>query len=213
MNDNTTFMMTQVISIVGTFIVTIASVIITQFFYKKNEEKKEQKEDERNRRNELKEPYEQIMKYINSVPTTAPKDIIKKINEQGQYDEMYLDDLQEKLYNQLEHEYDNENLDLIEIKASFYDLSDAMAKYRKSIEVYEDFVEYNKQRFDIYAPWKVYLALLKLTDLIRSAFNNDLIKNLPSCVENDGDPVFDNKILIAKTKLLEAIVKDLDIKK
>lgn len=213
MNDNTTFMMTQVISIVGTFIVTIASVIITQFFYKKNEEKKEQKEDERNRRNELKEPYEQIMKYINSVPTTAPKDIIKKINEQGQYDEIYLDDLQEKLYNQLEHEYDNENLDLIEIKASFYDLSEAISKYRNSYEVYEDFLEYNKQKIDIYAPLKVYLALLNLTDLVNSAFKNDLIKNLPSCIENDGDPVFDNKILIAKTELMKAITKDLDIKK
>lgn len=213
MNDNTTFMMTQVISIVGTFIVTIASVIITQFFYKKNEEKKEQKEDERNRRNELKEPYEHIMKYINSIPITAPKDIIEKINEQGQYDEIYLDDLQEKLYNQLEHEYDNENLDLIEIKASFYDLSEAISKYRNSNEVYEDFLEYNKQKIDIYAPLKVYLALLNLTDLVNSAFKNDLIKNLPSCIENDGDPVFDNKILIAKTELMKAITKDLDIKK
>lgn len=213
MNDNTTLIITQVISIVGTFIVTIASVIITQFFYKKNEEKKEQKEDERNRRNELKEPYEQIMKYINCVPTTAPKDIIKKINEKGQYDEIYLDDLQEKLYNQLEYEYDNENLDLLEIKASLHDLSDAKSKYRKSSEVYEDFMEYNKQTFDIYAPWKVYIALFELKDLINSAFNNDLIKNLSSYIEIDGDPVFDNKILIAKTELTKEIMKDLGIKK
>lgn len=213
MKDDNIVLYTQIISIVGTFIVTIASVIITQIFYKKNQENKEQKEDEINRRNELKEPYEHIMKYINSIPITAPKDIIEKINEQGQYDEIYLDDLQEKLYNQLEHEYDNENLDLIEIKASFYDLSEAISKYRNSNEVYEDFLEYNKQKIDIYAPLKVYLALLNLTDLVNSAFKNDLIKNLPSCIENDGDPVFDNKILIAKTELMKAITKDLDIKK
>lgn len=212
MKDNNILLYTQVVSILGTFIVTITSVIITQVFYSKNQEKKEQKEDERNRRKDLKEPYEQVMKYINSIPISAPKDIINKINDKGQYDEIYLDDLQEKLYNQLEQKYDNESLDLIEIKASLYDLSDAMSKYRKSSEVYEDFMEYNKQTFDIYAPWKVYIALFELKDLINSAFNNDLIKNLPSCVENNGDPFFDNKILIAKTELTKAIMKDLGIK-
>ncbi len=213
MKDDTIVLYTQIVSIVGTFIVTIASVIITQIFYKKNQETKEQKEDEINRRKELKEPYVNIMKYINSIPIRAPKDIIEKINKQGQYDEIYLDDLQENLYNQLEHKYDNENLNLIEIKASLYDLSKAMSKYRNSIEVYEEFIEYNKQKIDIYAPLKVYLALLNLTDLINSAFNNDLIKNLPSCIKNDGDPVFDNKILIAKTELMKAITEDLGIKK
>ena len=45
MNDNI-ILYTQIISIVGTFIVSIASVLLTQYFYKKNQEKKEQKEKE-----------------------------------------------------------------------------------------------------------------------------------------------------------------------
>lgn len=39
MNDNI-ILYTQIISIVGTFIVSIASVLLTQYFYKKNQEKK-----------------------------------------------------------------------------------------------------------------------------------------------------------------------------
>ena len=45
MNDNI-ILYTQIISIVGTFIVSIASVLLTQYFYKKNLENKEQKEKE-----------------------------------------------------------------------------------------------------------------------------------------------------------------------
>lgn len=42
MNDNI-ILYTQIISIVGTFIVSIASVLLTQYFYKKNQEKKNKK--------------------------------------------------------------------------------------------------------------------------------------------------------------------------
>lgn len=214
MNDNI-ILYTQIISIVGTFFVGIASVLITQFFYKKNEEKKEQKEDERNRRNELREPYEQLIKYIDSIPFLAPKDIIKEINSKGQYNEIYLDNLK----NVLEKQVDNYMLknkkaddNIIKIYKCILDLSNAFSSFKKSESIFKKFNENYMNIIDLYAPNEIQLELINLRLSVSLGFTNARIKNTWYFVKSpEKDSLFCD-VNDIKNKLMRAIRKDLGIK-
>lgn len=215
MNDNTTFMMTQVISIVGTFIVTIASVIITQIFYSKNQEKKEQKEDERNRRRELKEPYEQLMKYINSVPLKAPKDIIEKINDKGQYDKIYVDQLKNYLEKQVKKFWLDKNIarrDFENLYLCIFELSHAFTAYKNSEKVYNEFRKKYLNVFNMYAPYEIKLDLFVLNVTVISAFTNFEVKEASSFVDIRYKNKTSDSIENMKIRFINDIRKDLGIK-
>lgn len=216
MKDNFVLLYTQIISIIGTFIVTIASVIITQIFYSKNQEKKEQKEDERNRRKELKEVYEHIMKYISSVPLLAPKDIIKEINDKGQYDDVYIEKLKEFLEVQANsHIKDkgiNEN-DLKNIYRCIYDLSYAFYSFENSEKIYDAFRKNYINIFNMYAPYHIKLDLIDLNITVLSGFTNCKLKDAGSFVKlGDRCGPIDN-IEKMKINLMCNIRKDLGVKK
>ncbi len=215
MKDNFVLLYTQIISIIGTFIVTIASVIITQIFYSKNQEKKEQKEDERNRRKELKEPYEQIMRYIDSIPLKAPKDIIEKINDKGQYDEIRVNQLKNYLEKQVEKYWLKKDIDSNEFKNIYLclsELSHAFSAYKDSQKVYKDFSKKYLNIFNMYAPYEIDLALIELNITVISAFSYFEVKEASSFVDlRYKNKSYDN-IESMKIRLINEIRKDLGIK-
>lgn len=215
MKDDNIILYTQIISIVGTFFVSIASVLITQYFYKKNQEKKELKGDERNRRNELKVPYEQLIKYIDSVPILAPKDIIKEININGQYNEVYSDNLKKVLENQVDRFMEKNkkaNDDLVKLYKCTLDLEHAFSSYKKSQSVFKEFKEKYMNIFDLYAPYEIQLELINLRVSVSLAFTNNKIKNSWYFAKSpEKDSLFCDVNNI-KNKLMRAIRKDLGIK-
>lgn len=172
MNDSI-ILYTQIISIVGTFFVSIASVLLTQYFYKKNEEKKEQKEKEQEEVKLKKYLYNKIKKYARLLPDIAPRDILNRIDGYGKYPHMSAEETKKLIlskYNKAILNKEKDNGEICKLKLLYEQLNDSMIKYDNASKIYEEIYINSSDDIDKYVNENIVDLFLDINDLSYSAF-------------------------------------------
>lgn len=215
MNDNTTIIITQVISVIGAILGAIVGAVLTNIFNKKNEEKLERREKEKMRREKIDDVYKTIRKFVRLLPVIAPKDILAKFDNTEEYNNYTANNVREILVNiRLKYLKENDCYD------EYYD---SINHFINELVVLDNMYtgnvpalkrnSFENQAFDLYAGDDVKLALEELLSIADSAFiegksgfilNTDQLKKNPNAEEL-------NIMKDAKRKLDIAIKKDLGI--
>lgn len=210
MNDNI-ILYTQIISIVGTFIVSIASVLLTQYFYKKNQEKKEQKEKEQEEVKLKKYLYNKIKKYARSLPDISPRDILNRLDAYNKYPYMSAEETKKLILNKYNKAILNEeknNSEICILKFLYEQLNDSMIKYDNASKIYEEIYINSSDDIDKYVNENIVDLFLDINDLSYSAFE---LGTTGYYDRSYFDNTKGNEFLEIYSKLLGAINDELEI--
>lgn len=211
MKDDNIILYTQIISIVGTFFVSIASVLITQYFYKKNQEKKEQKEKEKEEVKLKKDLYNKIKKYARSLPDISPRDILNRLDGYNKYLYMSAEETRKLIlikYNKAMLNEEKNNSEICILKLLYEQLNDSMIKYNNASKIYEKIYINSSDDLDKYVKENIVDLFLDLNDLSYSAFE---LGTTGYYDRSQFDNTKGNEFVKIYNKLLGAINDELEI--
>lgn len=214
MNDNTTLIITQVISISGAILGAIVGAVLTHIFNKKHEEKAERLDKEKIRREKLSKSYKYILKYINKVQFITTKDVLNSMKNSTKYDGLETSEIIYKMYSDLEKYDSNKEKYSDEIK----ELEDSIEllrynerMYIEACEIEEEFKNKEYEVFLLYASREVKMAWSRLKVIVDSGYKRNSKSEYKAFILDTDDKYHDNIFVDAYEELYEAIRKDLDI--
>lgn len=211
-------MLTALISVGGTLLVSIVTLVANAFIERFKSRSEIQQKEYQSKREHLNEVYKELIAIINLYPNSSPNDIFEYVEYAPNYSMEHFDSILKLLDYQIEdykeqlnianidYEQKNDiNEQILNREYAKKEISKIRDDYYVAKDKYKSFCESDKVVFDLYAGQAVRNCLVEFDAIIHNVF-------ISGRKAGDKDDPINNVLQVSRRNLVNSMRKDIGIR-